>query len=288
MGVNDKMMSADLLSLSLQEHVVSSENNTCSSESLVDLFSLESPSHDSNGSEICSPERTTENELEHDADSDTSGDESSFFDHLKNRAKSQEGRRKVRRASSNMFVLKKNGNDSELFNDGDSCNEYNDVELIDIDLPHMPNDMNSSKPSLCKSNSSSTDENERSCSVIDVNNISNNLSSSTSTLQYGFPHRGESISSTSGGEDPEEMTKCKKQTAVDGLLFEIYDRFHSRGLSVVESDITECSTTSVNSVYVTSSFENDDRVTVDQNYLETKGELFHSVCYLCEYFANFF
>ena len=241
-------------SLSFQEEVTD-RNRRCS---LVDLYSVESPSHDSNGSEICSPERTTENELEHDADSDSSGDEVSFFDHLKNRAKSQENRRKSRRASSNAFVTKKFDNDakvSELFDSENICTEF----VVDgLNNTKKEN----AKQLLCKSYSSSTDENERNVSLVG------------STLQYGFPNRGESISSTSGGEDTEEMRKTKKLTAVDGLLFEIYDRFHSRGLSVIESDITECSTTSVNSVYVTSSFENDERLKVDQNFLETKGKLY--------------
>ena len=45
----------------------------------------------------------------------------------------------------------------------------------------------------------------------------------------------------------------------------------SRGSSIVESDITECSTTSMNSVYITSSFENDERPMMDQGFLESKS-----------------
>ena len=62
------------------------------------------------------------------------------------------------------------------------------------------------------------------------------------------------------------------KTAVDGLLFEIYDRYnHHSDSHVLDSDMTELSTTSVSSIYVASAFENEDRQKFDQNYLETKG-----------------
>ncbi|XP_065640888.1 TBC1 domain family member 30 isoform X2 [Hydra vulgaris] len=72
------------------------------------------------------------------------------------------------------------------------------------------------------------------------------------------------------------LNKEKKNAArstVDGLLFEIYDRNYQNSSSSAvcgDSDFTECSTTSVASVFVTSSFENDDRPKLDWSYLETK------------------
>lgn len=88
--------------------------------------------------------------------------------------------------------------------------------------------------------------------------------------------------STSGGEETggdSRNEKKLKNTAVDGLLFEIYDKYQRTDSHCVDSDITELSTTSVTSVYMASSFENDDRSKLDKTYLETKGgfQFFHPV-----------
>ena len=211
----------------------------------------ESPSHDS--SSICSPDRTSDNELEHDADSDSSCSGGGPDYQTKQRTK--ENRRKSRRTSSNVFIARKfDSTTNEFFERaGRKLNEFEDLNEME---------RKGTKQVLCESYSSSTDENELTDSA-----------STTSTLQYELPSHldlTESVSS-SGVEDSEEARKTRKMTAVDGLLFEIYDRFHSRGSSIVESDITECSTTSMNSVYITSSFENDERPMMDQGFLETKS-----------------
>ena len=81
-----------------------------------------------------------------------------------------------------------------------------------------------------------------------------------------------SVSTSSTNSDQEDK-QCRKRSAVDGLLFEIYERYHNRDWSKsIDSDnITECSTTS-GSVYFASSLEHDEtRNKLDKAYLETKG-----------------
>lgn len=211
-------------------------------------FDSASPSHDSNDSNVCSPERTIENELDRDADSDSSSGGKSQPYPSKSRIKCQDNRRKARRTSSNVFVTRKL-EESAISDSGQKLSILHD-DKYEEDLK-IRNE--TEKSPLHESLSSSTDEND--------------LHDSITSLPYVINE--EPLPSSSGFEDSEEMRKTRKLTAVDGLLFEIYDRFHSRGSSIVESDITECSTTSMNSVYVMSSFENDERLNMEM--LETKA-----------------
>lgn len=214
-----------------------------------------SPSHESDFSDFLSPTRSVENELEHDADSDSSGEDRVF----ENKARGQEIKKKLkRRTSSNVFTFKRHA---------DNVHNMQKVNIdefteLDLDLANTYKHLNSNSKQLffqkkSHSFSSSTDEND-----------SRTSSSKTLPLKANI----ESISSTSTEECDDLKHRSKKTSAVDGLLFEIYDRYHSHGeLShVVDSDITECSTTSFTSVYVASSFENDDRPRLDKSYLQTK------------------
>ena len=84
---------------------------------------------------------------------------------------------------------------------------------------------------------------------------------------------GSSNSTSSTNSDIDGETQSRKRSAVDGLLFEIYERYTTRenGRSIDSDNITECSTTS-SSFCFASSLENDEtRVKLDKAYLETKG-----------------
>ena len=86
---------------------------------------------------------------------------------------------------------------------------------------------------------------------------------------------GSSNSTSSTNSDADGDTQNRKRSAVDGLLFEIYERYSTReNFRSIDSDnITECSTTSSNFCFA-SSLENDDtREKLDKAYLETKGNL---------------
>ena len=87
---------------------------------------------------------------------------------------------------------------------------------------------------------------------------------------------GSSNSTSSTNSDVDGETQNRKRSAVDGLLFEIYERYSTReNFRSIDSDnITECSTTSSNFCFA-SSLENDDsREKLDRAYLETKGNVF--------------
>ena len=89
---------------------------------------------------------------------------------------------------------------------------------------------------------------------------------------------GSSNSTSSTNSDVDGETQNRKRSAVDGLLFEIYERYSTReNFRSVDSDnITECSTTSSNFCFA-SSLENDDtREKLDRAYLETKGNVLKS------------
>ena len=108
-----------------------------------------------------------------------------------------------------------------------------------------------------------------------LDNTANNSRLNSKELLHRTLESSNSVSSQDGDETPVpgQIKRLRKVTAVDGLLFDIYDRYHKREPSLsVDSDITECSTTSVSSVYVASSFENDDRPKLDRNYLQSKGK----------------
>ena len=88
---------------------------------------------------------------------------------------------------------------------------------------------------------------------------------------------GSSNSTSSTNSDVDGETQNRKRSAVDGLLFEIYERYSTReNFRSIDSDnITECSTTSSNFCFA-SSLENDDsREKLDRAYLETKGSVFN-------------
>ena len=168
----------------------------------------ESPLHDS--SSVCSPEGTSENELEHDADSDSScsgeGPDVQMKQH-----RTKDSKRKTRRTSSNVFIARKLDNNlsHEFFAQaGKKLTEFED-DLDEEERKHT-------KQVLVESYSSSTDENELTDSA-----------SASSTLQYEIPsHIDLTESESTGVADTEEVRQSRKMTAVDGLLFEIYDRFH--------------------------------------------------------------
>eukprot|EP00794_Sanderia_malayensis_P005946 gene5946-6636_t len=91
---------------------------------------------------------------------------------------------------------------------------------------------------------------------------------------YGHPKLGHMCSSNSSTStsDLENDNQNRKRSAVDGLLFEIYERYTTRefGKSIDSDNITECSTTS-SSMYVASCMENDDNSEIfDRAFLETK------------------
>ena len=83
-----------------------------------------------------------------------------------------------------------------------------------------------------------------------------------------------SSNSTSSTSDFENDKQNRKRSAVEGLLFEIYERYSARemGRSIDSDTITECSTTS-STFYFASSLENDEscREKLDRAYLVTKG-----------------
>lgn len=84
---------------------------------------------------------------------------------------------------------------------------------------------------------------------------------------------GSSNSTSSTNSDADGETQNRKRSAVDGLLFEIYDRYSTREncRSIDSDNITECSTTSSNFCFA-SSLENDEsREKFDRTYLQTKG-----------------
>ena len=85
-----------------------------------------------------------------------------------------------------------------------------------------------------------------------------------------------SSNSTSSASDLDSDRQSRKRSAVDVLLFDIYERYHTRGIgkSIDSDNVTECSTTS-SSFYFASGLENDEsREKLDKGYLETKGWYF--------------
>lgn len=251
----------------------------------LDLFDTQredSPSNDSHSSGAFSPIRLDDrnDELEHDADSDSSGRDVSFDPY---RNKLQDRKKTKRRTSSSVFIFKK---------DDSTLNHVNNsqFDVVDLDLNTANNGTktnNSAKSrredmkwATSQSFSSSTDETDAKVVPILPNAAKSLLIDHESIDSFLFPMPGsektvqmETISDNSGDGD----TKKISNKAVDGLLFEIYDRYHhgTDHANATESDITELSTTSVTSIYVASSFENDERPKLDWNYLETKGMIIH-------------
>ena len=84
---------------------------------------------------------------------------------------------------------------------------------------------------------------------------------------------GSSNSTSSTNSDIDGETQSRKRSAVDGLLFEIYERYTTRenGRSIDSDNITECSTTSSSFCFATSLENDETRVKLDKAYLETKG-----------------
>lgn len=250
-----------------------------------------SPSNDSHSSGPFSPIQLDpiNDELEHDADSDSSGGDMSFDPY---RNKLQERKKTKRRTSSNVFTFKDVDNHSNNLNGGQ-------FDVVDLGLTSISNNRNATadtaeKPisvstaksrradmkwTNSKSFSSSTDETDVKIVPVSATTAKSLLTDHDSLDMFLFPSsENEKImqqpaevssnsSDNSGGGD------TKKNKAVDGLLFEIYDKYHGIDHANVttESDITELSTTSITSIYVASSFENEDRPRLDKNYLQTKG-----------------
>lgn len=221
-----------------------------------------SPSHDSHSSGVFSPVRLDDednNELVHDADFDSS-DQESKFDPYRDR-----NQRKVkRRTSSNVFVFKKNG----IADDS--------LQSVNNDNATLKSKRDILKWTQSASFSSSTEEIEsrkRSPQKLHDNVLKQSyfnqaIVSGESGEEALIPLHSQGIG----------LTPPKSKTAVDGLLFEIYDRYnHHSDSHVLDSDMTELSTTSVSSIYVASAFENEDRQKFDQNYLETKG-IYNQYC----------
>jgi len=213
--------------------------------SLDNAKASDSPFHESNSSLTLSPREI--NEQDHDADSDNSSADERDLAFDSSKVRDSNKKKAKRRTSSNVFNFKS------------TVEEYGSLTEVDLlgdnvlqhDFQHHENTHQTFRkmPSF----SSSNDEDEK---------------NSTSIGKAG---RMESISTTSSEETSSEtLTKKRRNNAVDGLLFEIYDRFQRRDSQGIDSDMTECSTTSVTSIYVASSFENDDRPKLDRNYLESK------------------
>ena len=218
-----------------------------------------SPSHDSNSSTILSPNALDENESVHDADSDSSGSE--FF--LVDSTRSEVNRRKKRRTSSNVFVFQNKSPARVTKNEN-----VNDDVLSQFGLEN-------DNPAGVGPPSNTT-------IAHDSLTFENTVSAVSKDNKVRKNHQRVESFSTSGGEETggdNRNEKKRKNTAVDGLLFEIYDKYQRTDSHCVDSDITELSTTSVTSVYMASSFENDDRSKLDKTYLETKGgfQFFHPV-----------
>lgn len=226
-----------------------------------------SPSHDSHSSGVFSPVRLDDNdeaddydELVHDADFDSSDQESNLDPYR--------SQRKVkRRTSSNVFTFKKNTEAGE--SQGDVKN----------DPKHFKSKREIFKWKDSASFSSSTEEIEaRKRSPQKLHNNAMIQSYLNQNISSSSPDYIEENSASGMGLTEIDLTAIsglpshKSKTAVDGLLFEIYDRYnHHSDSHILDSDMTELSTTSVSSIYVASAFENEDRQRFDQNYLETKG-----------------
>lgn len=207
-----------------------------------------SPSHDSNSSTILSPNVLDENESVHDADSDSSGSEFFSFDSTR----SEVNRRKKRRTSSNVFIFQNKSQARVAKNE--SVNE----DLLSQFGLENDNPVGVGPSTI----------------VNDSLTFKNTVSALSKDNKVRKNHQRVESFSTSGGEETSSDNrneKKRKNTAVDGLLFEIYDKYQRTDSHCVDSDITELSTTSVTSVYMASSFENDDRSKLDKTYLETKG-----------------
>lgn len=215
--------------------------------SLDNANALDSPFHESNSSLTLSPREI--NEQDHDADSDNSSADERDLAFDSSKVRDSNKKKAKRRTSSNVFNFKS------------TVEEYGSLTEVDLlgdnVLQHDSHHENTHQTfRKMPSFSSSNDEDEK---------------SNTSIEKSG---RMESISTTSSEETSSEtLTKKRRNNAVDGLLFEIYDRFQRRDSQGIDSDMTEFSTTSVTSIYVASSFENDDRPKLDRNYLESKGIL---------------
>ena len=225
-----------------------------------------SPSHDSNCSGVFSPvslDDDNDNELVHDADFDSS-DQESKFDPYRDR-----NQRKVkRRTSSNVFTFKKNGTADTKERSLQKINQFN----VNNDAKTT---LSKSKQGILKwtqsaSFSSSTEEIE--ARKQSPQKLHNNVLIQSSFNQSMVSAESSEETMISLDTTGIGLTPPKSKATVDGLLFEIYDRYNRHSDShVMDSDITELSTTSVSSIYVASAFENEDRQKFDQNYLETKG-----------------
>ena len=84
---------------------------------------------------------------------------------------------------------------------------------------------------------------------------------------------GSSNSTSSTNSDVDGDNQSRKRSAVDGLLFEIYERYSTRETckSIDSDNITECSTTSSTFCFASSLDNDETRVKLDKSYLETKG-----------------
>lgn len=217
-----------------------------------------SPSHDSNSSTILSPNALDENESVHDADSDSSGSE--FF--LVDSTRSEVNRRKKRRTSSSVFVFQNKS---------------------PARVPKNENVNDDVLSQFCLENDNPAGVGPKNTTIAhDSPTFENTVSAVSKDNKVRKNHQRVESFSTSGGEETgsdNRNEKKRKNTAVDGLLFEIYDKYQRTDSHCVDSDITELSTTSVTSVYMASSFENDDRSKLDKTYLQTKGgfQFFHPV-----------
>ncbi|XP_065067320.1 TBC1 domain family member 30-like isoform X2 [Rhopilema esculentum] len=83
---------------------------------------------------------------------------------------------------------------------------------------------------------------------------------------------GSSNSTSSTNSDVDGDNQSRKRSAVDGLLFEIYERYSTRETckSIDSDNITECSTTSSTFCFASSLDNDETRVRLDKSYLETK------------------
>ncbi|XP_066915732.1 TBC1 domain family member 30-like [Clytia hemisphaerica] len=211
-----------------------------------------SPSHDSHSSGVFSPVRLDDGDDVDkvcDADSDSSNQESSFDPY-----NTRNHRKVKRRTSSNVFTFKKN----------DPAHQQ----------PLSQSDLKSRRDVLKWQNSASFSS---STEEVEARNRSPQKLQNQ-PLQYKNVPLNQSSISTSSEETISShpnlnngFSPTKSKTAVDGLLFEIYDRYqHNDDHNLLDSDITELSTTSMSSIYVASAFENDERQNFDKSYLETK------------------
>ena len=197
----------------------------------------------------------SENEKGNDPDVDSSGEEVDFV--FEGKAKTLDGRKKLRRRTSSLFFVSKKATDQVVLDD--SNNSSYSIENLEQTLNDHHDKVESQKNVLKKSLSLSAADD-------DSDNVYIN--------DFALMQKDNLLNLYQDTDFNTEKRNVTRST-VDGLLFEIYDRHYqnSSGSAVCgDSDVTECSTTSLASVYVTSSFENDDRPKLDWSYLEAKGK----------------